>query len=78
VNGVCEDIGKDEKEEEEKMRRKRRIMRKKVMKNLMVGDSVVSGIEWKWREKDGKNKGEGNVNGEINNGWIDVKWDNGG
>ncbi|XP_054653507.1 E3 ubiquitin-protein ligase HECTD1 [Dunckerocampus dactyliophorus] len=79
VTSVCEDqLGKAVKEAEANLRRQRRLFRSQVMKYIVPGARVVRGIDWKWRDQDGNPAGEGTVNGEAHNGWIDVTWDAGG
>jgi E3 ubiquitin-protein ligase HECTD1 len=37
---------------------------------------VVRGGDWKWQNQD-DSKAEGTVIGEMQNGWVEVYWDNG-
>ena len=53
-------------------------MRTHILKHMVIGARVVRGIDWKWRDQDGRTPGEGTVTGELHNGWIDVTWDHGG
>ena len=78
VNGVCDELGKAAKEAEANLRRQRRLMRTHILKHMVIGARVVRGIDWKWRDQDGRTPGEGTVTGELHNGWIDVTWDHGG
>ena len=78
MNGVCDELGKAAKEAEANLRRQRRLMRTHILKHMVIGARVVRGIDWKWRDQDGRTPGEGTVTGELHNGWIDVTWDHGG
>jgi hypothetical protein len=51
-------------------------------KQMVLGARVIKGIDWKWSTQDvnancTNGVSEGTVIGEINNGWIEVIWDNG-
>lgn len=77
VVSVCEDMGKAAaKENEAKLRKERRQIRAQ-LKYITQGARVVRGVDWHWDDQDGSPPGEGTVTGEIHNGWIDVKWDQG-
>ena len=39
-----------------------------VMSKLTVGTRVVRGVDWKWRDQDGRPPGGGIVIGEVRNG----------
>lgn len=78
VTGVCEDLGKAAKEAEAYLKKQRRLLRAQMLKHVTVGARVVRGIDWKWRDQDGKPPGEGTITGELHSGWIDVTWDHGG
>ena len=54
VNGVCDELGKAAKEAEANLRRQRRLMRTHILKHMVIGARVVRGIDWKWRDQDGR------------------------
>ncbi|CAO1338887.1 unnamed protein product [Diamesa serratosioi] len=77
VISVCDDIGKIvTKETETKVRRDRRQVRS-LLKHFNQGSRVIRGVDWRWDDQDGTVPCEGVVTSEINNGWIDVKWNHG-
>jgi hypothetical protein len=43
----------------------------------VVGARVIRGHDWKWENQDGGLSGVGSVQGEISEGWVDVRWDHG-
>ena len=44
---------------------------------MVVGGRVVRGHDWKWDNQDGGEGSVGVIQGEILDGWVHVKWDNG-
>ena len=44
---------------------------------IVVGSRVIRGHDWKWENQDGGLGGCGTVQGEISEGWLDVRWDHG-
>ena len=51
---------------------------RKAMHRMIPGARVVRGLDWKWDAQDGENGGGvGTIEGEISDGWIDVRWDHG-
>ena len=44
---------------------------------MVVGARVIRGHDWKWENQDGGPGGCGTVQGEISEGWVDVRWDHG-
>nr|XP_018669598.1 E3 ubiquitin-protein ligase HECTD1 isoform X3 [Ciona intestinalis] len=44
-------------------------------KQMVPGTRVVRGVDWKWRNQDSRSVGT--VSSPIQNGWVDVIWDNG-
>lgn len=75
VTSVCDDMQRTvAKETEAKMRRERRQIRSQ-LKHFSPGARVIRGVDWRWDDQDGGT--EGTVTGEVHNGWIDIKWENG-
>ena len=68
------------REAESALRKARRLLKTNMVKHMVVGATVVRGLDWKWRDQDGSNgvAGEGTVTGELHNGWIDAIWDQSG
>lgn len=60
--GVCDDLGKLQKEAEANLRKQRRQVRQQ-LKNMSVSARVVRGPDWKWRDQDGNLQGEGTITG---------------
>jgi len=61
-----------------------------LQKQMVLGARVIRGTDWNWKNQDfpnisisnnnsnnNENLNEGTVLGELNNGWIEVIWDNG-
>ena len=48
-----------------------------LQKQIVAGARVVRGGDWKWQNQD-DSKAEGTVIGDMQNGWVEVYWDNGG
>jgi hypothetical protein len=46
-----------------------------LQKQIVAGARVVRGGDWKWQNQD-DSKAEGTVIGEMQNGWVEVYWDN--
>jgi E3 ubiquitin-protein ligase HECTD1 len=46
-----------------------------LQKQIVVGARVVRGGDWKWQNQY-DSKAEGTVIGEMQNGWVEVYWDN--
>ena len=44
---------------------------------MVIGSRVVRGFDWKWNNQDGGEGNAGIVQGDIVDGWVDVKWDHG-
>jgi hypothetical protein len=44
---------------------------------IVVGARVIRGHDWKWENQDGGLGGCGTVQGDISEGWVDVRWDHG-
>ena len=63
-------LGKAAKESEWLLRRQRRLQRTHLLKQMLPGGRVVRGMDWKWREQDGKPPGEGTLTGELHNGRL--------
>ena len=74
VLGVCDDLGKVAREAETNLRKQRKLV-KAQLKNVQPNARVVRGPDWKWNEQDANT--EGTITNIINNGWVDVVWDNG-
>ena len=47
-----------------------------LQKQIVAGARVVRGGDWKWQNQDDL-KAEGTVISEMQNGWVEVYWDNG-
>lgn len=53
-----------------------------LQKQMVLGARVIRGTDWKWSNQDKDNEmdsrsNEGTVISELNNGWVEVIWDNG-
>jgi len=44
---------------------------------MKVGTRVVRGEDWRWGNQDGNPPGEGQVVGQVEDGWIRILWDHG-
>ena len=68
------------REAESALRKARRLLKTNMVKHMVVGATVVRGLDWKWRDQDGPNgmAEEGTVTGELHHDWIDATWDHGG
>ncbi len=54
-----------------------RIQVRKSMHKMVVGARVMRGLDWKWENQDGENGGLGTIEGDMVEGWLDVRWDHG-
>jgi hypothetical protein len=54
-----------------------RMQVRKSMHKMVVGARVVRGLDWKWENQDGENGGQGTIEGDMVEGWVDVRWDHG-
>ena len=61
-------LGKAAKESECLLKRQRRLQRTQLLKQMLPGGRVVRGMDWKWKEQDGRPPGEGTLTGELHDG----------
>ncbi len=71
VTGVCDDMGKVARDQEANLRRQRRQVRHQ-LRAMVPGARVVRGMDWKWRNQDGKPPGFGTITGHLHNGELSV------
>eukprot|EP00960_Hanusia_phi_P070531 767330-Hanusia_phi.AAC.5 len=54
-----------------------RLEARRQVHKFQVGTKVVRGFDWKWGSQDGGQGEVGEVQTEINEGWVEVRWENG-
>eukprot|EP00036_Acanthoecidae_sp_10tr_P012628 CAMPEP_0206295484 /NCGR_PEP_ID=MMETSP0106_2-20121207/5189_1 /ASSEMBLY_ACC=CAM_ASM_000206 /TAXON_ID=81532 /ORGANISM="Acanthoeca-like sp., Strain 10tr" /LENGTH=2416 /DNA_ID=CAMNT_0053726137 /DNA_START=1 /DNA_END=7251 /DNA_ORIENTATION=- len=50
---------------------------RQMARRMLPGVRVARGVDWKWQNQDGGEKGRGTVTGTLRTGWVDVEWDTG-